>query len=274
MSTRTWIRIAEFIVIAALSVAVFVSWRADRRDRAQLAATLAAANQQLSAADTRQRDRDAQLRKTLSSLAAEKRATLTPAQILRDLPTALPLPSPITLLDGAQSTPPEFHAAPGIGGLTGAPSRRVEKTPQVPEAQPAPTASGSSPVTGPSSSQSASSASEPTAGNAALRDSSKAPSGAQAVQGQGSGSPPAVIPASDLRPLYDFALDCQACRAKLAAAQGDLVDEQAKTAALTKERNEAVQAAKGGSLWRRLRRATKWFAIGALTGAAASRLVH
>jgi hypothetical protein len=30
-----------------------------------------------------------------------------------------------------------------------------------------------------------------------------------------------IIPAEDLKPLYDFTLDCKACEAKLSATQGD-----------------------------------------------------
>jgi hypothetical protein len=81
----------------------------------------------------------------------------------------------------------------------------------------------------------------------------------------------AVIPSQDLKPLYDFALDCKSCQAKLTAAQGDLADEKAKTAALTKERDAALKAAKGGSVLNRLARAAKWFAIGAAAGALAAK---
>jgi hypothetical protein len=78
----------------------------------------------------------------------------------------------------------------------------------------------------------------------------------------------------DLKPLYDFTLDCKACQAKLAASQGDLTDEKAKTVVLTKERDEAVRAAKGGNILQRVARAAKWLAIGAALGAVASRAVH
>jgi hypothetical protein len=84
----------------------------------------------------------------------------------------------------------------------------------------------------------------------------------------------AVIPAEDLKPLYDFTLDCKACQTKLAAAQGDLTDEKTKTVTLTKERDEAVRTAKGGSLLQRITRAAKWFAIGAAAGAIAARAAH
>lgn len=87
-----------------------------------------------------------------------------------------------------------------------------------------------------------------------------------------SGPAPVVIPPEDLKPLYDFASDCQACQAKLAAAQADLKDEQAKSKALERERDSALQAAKGGSIWRRIKRAAKWLAIGAAAGAIAAKV--
>ena len=40
----------------------------------------------------------------------------------------------------------------------------------------------------------------------------------------------AVIPGEDLKPLYDFTIDCKACQSKLTAAQADLTDEKTKTA--------------------------------------------
>src|SRR5438445_3624396 len=97
MATRLYLRLAEFLVAATLAIALLSAWRADRRDRAQLAADLAAANQTLAQASSRQHDRDAQLLQTLAALAAEKRVNTTPAQILRELPKQIPLPVPVTL---------------------------------------------------------------------------------------------------------------------------------------------------------------------------------
>jgi hypothetical protein len=201
MSTRLWLRLAEFLIIATLGVAGLAAWRSDRRDRAQLAADLAAAKQLLAQADARQHDRDAHLLQTLASIAAEKRNVTTPAQIVREFPQQIPLPSPIAL-------------------------------------QPAPRSEGEEPG----------------------HPAKKTPVPTQAV-----------IPGEDLKPLYDFTLDCKACQAKLAASQGDLTDERAKTAVLTRERDEAVRAAKGGSLLRRITRNAKWVAIGAAAGAIAAK---
>jgi hypothetical protein len=81
----------------------------------------------------------------------------------------------------------------------------------------------------------------------------------------------AQIPIADLKPLYDFAVDCKSCQLKLDASQRDLIDEKSKTAALTKERDAAVRAANGGSVLRRVARAAKWFVIGAAAGVALAR---
>jgi predicted nucleic acid-binding Zn ribbon protein len=81
----------------------------------------------------------------------------------------------------------------------------------------------------------------------------------------------AEIPEADLKPLYDFVQDCRACQAQLAAANANLTDEQARSAALARERNAAVTAAKGGGFWRQLKRNTKWLAIGAAVGVVLAR---
>jgi type II secretory pathway pseudopilin PulG len=79
-----------------------------------------------------------------------------------------------------------------------------------------------------------------------------------------------VIAGPDLKPLYDFALDCKTCQAKLVAAQSDLTDEKGKSTILIKERDDALRVARGGSIWQRVGRATKWILIGAAAGHIAS----
>jgi hypothetical protein len=196
MLTKYWIHLAELAIAILLTVAIYFSWRADQRDRAQLAAELAATKQLLAAAAVRQHDRDTQLAQTLATLAAEKRTIVTPAQIIRELPAQLPLPSPI-VLQSAQALP-------------NSPTPRTN----------------------------------------------------------------AVIPAEELKPLYDFTIDCKTCQAKLATAQSDLADERQKTAALTRERDDALRIARGGSAWRRITRAARWFLIGAAAGAVAAKAAH
>jgi hypothetical protein len=211
MPIRYWIRIVELAFVFTLALAWFFSWRADRSDRMQLAAELAATKQLVAAADAQQHTRDAQLAETLKSLAEEKRAVITPAQIIRDLPRELGLPSPIVL-----------QTSPAVS-------------------------SNNAPVqTG-----------KPASGNDSPASNAKP---AQAI-----------LPAEDLKPLYDFTIDCKACQAKLATSQSDLADEQKKTSALTKERDDALRIAKGGTAWRRIGRAAKWLLIGAAAGALAAK---
>jgi len=80
----------------------------------------------------------------------------------------------------------------------------------------------------------------------------------------------AEIPAADLAPLYDYVQDCRACQLQLTAAKQNATDDAAKIRALTRERDAAVTAAKGGSFWLRLKRNAHWLAIGAAVGAVTS----
>jgi len=77
----------------------------------------------------------------------------------------------------------------------------------------------------------------------------------------------AQIPAADLASLYDYVQDCRACQLQLTAAKQNATDDAAKIRALTRERDAAVTAAKGGSFWLRLKRNAHWLAIGAAVGA-------
>jgi hypothetical protein len=83
-------------------------------------------------------------------------------------------------------------------------------------------------------------------------------------------APPATatIPQLDLKPIFDAIEDCRACRAELDAARADLHDEHEKIAAVATQRDAALQTAKGGSFWKRVKRAGKWFVLGVGVGAA------
>ena len=208
MTLQSLLKLIAAISATVLCLAAFFSWRAEQRDRAQLASELAATKKLLADADARQHERDAQLTQTLAGLLKEKQTITTPIQIVRELPKEIPLPLPISLKSD-QSKPPNNTAADFIDN---------------------------------SHNSSAASTSEP-----AKND--------QPAQ--------AVIPQQDLKPLYDFALDCTACQARLSAAQSDLTDEKTKTTALARERDDALRVARGGSIWHRIARAGKWFALGA-----------
>lgn len=224
MTPRIGLRLAELLVLVLLAIAIVESWRADRRDRAQLATQLAAAQQTISEAATHQKDRDAALTQTLAQIAELKQSVVTPAQILNALPKTIALPAPFTLtapnIRPSADTPPAHSAEDPHHQRAASPDGNLPTNPYPKNAGP---------------------------------------------------STGAVIPAADLRPLYDFALDCQACRAKLAAAQSDLADEKTKSAALAQQRDAALRAAKGGSVLRRIERAAKWFALGAAAGALAAK---
>lgn len=82
------------------------------------------------------------------------------------------------------------------------------------------------------------------------------------------------IPQVDLKPLYDALQDCRATTIERDADKQTLADQQARLAALTRERDAALEAAHGGSFWSRLKRGAKWFVIGAAVGAAAYSTSH
>jgi hypothetical protein len=82
-------------------------------------------------------------------------------------------------------------------------------------------------------------------------------------------APVANLPVADLKPLYDFGVACQECKLELAAAKADRADDALKLTAVTKERDAAVNAAKGGTKWQILKRSAKWLAIGVAVGAGA-----
>jgi hypothetical protein len=217
MSWKLILRFGELSATIVLATSLFLAWRAERNDRAKLAADLATAQQSLTQATERQRSRDADLLQTLASLAAQKRQVRTPEQILRDLPQQIPLPQPI-----------------------------IQAPMQVPAAE------------------------TTTTGDAAVSTETSTASTLKEAK-PGGPEPQAIIPAADLKPLYDFAVDCKACQAKLAAAQSDLADEKSKTSWLTKERDAAVRTSKGGGTFQRAARAAKWLLIGAAAGTLAAR---
>lgn len=86
----------------------------------------------------------------------------------------------------------------------------------------------------------------------------------------------ASIPQVDLPALRDSLESCRECQARLGVAQQDLASRDARLkiageqlSAMQRERDAAMQAAKGGGFWTRLKRNAKWFAIGVGMGAGA-----
>jgi hypothetical protein len=246
MTLPGWLRLAEITLVLLLAGAVILAWREARSDRAQLQSQLAAANQAIAAATARQQDHNAKLSDALAAIAAEKKAAVTPGQLLAAIAQEVGLPSPLSL----QSAKPRVNS----------PAGNPSATPASP-ILPSPSLSSSSQPSRNLPSPSPPSPNLPSPSSAA--PSTELPS-----------APAAQIPAADLQPLYDYVLNCKACQAKLNAAQADLADEKLKTTALTQSRDAALRAAKGGSTWQRTTRALKWFAIGAAAGALAAKTAH
>jgi hypothetical protein len=231
--TRRTIEIAAFCVTMLVAAMAVHAWLASRDDQQRLASTLAAQKQLLDAADTREHARQSALDDTLAQIEKLKRATQTPEEILRDLPKYLSLPQPITLTRAAVEP-----SAPPTGQGNAPPASAA-----IPESAAA------------DQSRDRSSPAKP---SAVARGSLDLPS-----------VPAAQIPSADLKPLYDYVQDCRACQTQLAAAKQNASDDASKIVALTRERDAAITAAKGGAFWRRLRRNAIWFGIGAALGAAA-----
>jgi hypothetical protein len=240
---RNTLEISGILLAVLLAAMAFHAWLTEHDDRLRMQATIATQKQALDAADTRERDRAARLKDTLAQIEALKHQAQTPAQIVRDLPNFLSLPQPITL------NPPQ-SAAPATQQGTAQPKSGPCLTQK----------------DCPSPASASSSAATPVDAVPGLESSSPA---ATTDQQDLPDAPSAQIPAADLKPLFDYVQDCRSCQAQLTAAKQNATDNATKLTALTRERDAAVTAAKGGTFWQRLRRNALWFAVGAGAGAVA-----
>ncbi len=260
--TRRTLEIAAFCAALLAAALAIHAWLASRADQQRLQATLDAQKKILDAADASERARQTALSDTLAQIENLKRTTQTPEQILRDLPKYLALPQPIALVR------PDNSAAGNPGQGIDDPTRVGIPSEPAASGEPRDLASHSSPP---------SAATGHVAQAAAVAASSSTPSQATplpnspSVTCNPSDNCAAQIPAADLKPLYDYVQDCRECQAQLAAAKQNSADDATKIAALTRERDAAVTAAKGGAFWRRLRRDAFWFAVGAAGGYIASK---
>jgi hypothetical protein len=268
--TRRTIEIAAFCVALLLGAMAVHAWLASRDEQRRLASTLATQKQLLDAADARERTRQSALDDTLAQIENLKRATQTPAQILRELPKYLSLPQPITMAPTAANGSATPANRQGSGQSA---TRTVQPESAAAEEPKGPTGTDDRPPTG---------AGKPTlppqdvAQAPAQVKIPQRPSTVPAASSQTcdpAGNCSAQIPSADLKPLFDYVQDCRACQAQLAAAKQNTSDDATKIAALTRERDAAVTAAKGGTFWRRVRRNAEWFAVGAALGAAAGYTV-
>lgn len=240
---RRPLELAAFAAAALVAAMAVHAWLASRADQLRLHATLSAQRQLVDAAARRESVRDAALRQSLARIDALERARQTPRQIVRALPGLLALPRPIALVPA--------QPAPANAAASGAAAEQGTGAPE--------------------NSSANSASAEPRAPGGANASAGKAALPAAASVAAASGGAVAQIPAADLKPLYNFAEGCRACQLRLAAAARDRADDAAKLAAVTRERDAAVTAAKGGRFWQRLRRNAEWFAIGAAAGFAAAK---
>lgn len=248
--TRRTIEIVAFLAALLLAALALHAWLASRNEQVRLQSTLDAQKKIIDAADARESGRNANLSDALAQIAAIKRTVQTPEQIVRDLSTYLSLPQPIKLV-----TPGAAGATIGDVTTAGKPSGQGTIL------QPRDGAKDDSAQQGNSQSSSSEASSNPAANP--LPD---APSATEASSCDPAAGCVAQIPAADLKPLDSYVQDCRACQDQLSVAKQNSADDALKIAALTKDRDAAVTAAKGGTFWRRLRRNAEWFAVGAATG--------
>jgi hypothetical protein len=244
MNPKHYIAIS-ICLMAAFTIGLF-SWSEARQAREQLQSTLATDKQLLAQLDASERERASNLKDSLEAIAAIKREVNTPSQILRALPLYLPLPQPLTVVDTSQAHPHNSSVPTevAVNSNSGAGDRTTSAPQANPKRDEAKTIQNS--------------AADPN------------PKKEQTLPQQLPDAPPVEMPQADLKPLFDFVQDCRACKARLAAAQASLKDEQSRSATLTQERDAAVKAARGGSFWARLKHAATWFAIGVAAGAVAT----
>ena len=240
---RRTLEIAAFCAALLIAALAIHAWLSSRDEQQHLQTTLATQKQVLDAADAREHTREATLNDALAKIEKLKRATQTPQQIVRDLPNYLPLPQPITL------APPATDASAQQG------TALPEKSAPARNAQPAHTPSDASPP-------------QP---QAAALPSPPQPT-VPCNPADAASNCVVEMPSADLKPLYDFTQNCRECQLRLAAAQQDHADDLTKLDSLTRERDAAITAAKGGTFWRRLRRNALWFVIGAGVGAASAHI--
>jgi|HubBroStandDraft_6_1064221.scaffolds.fasta_scaffold00629_1 hypothetical protein len=254
--TRRTLELVGFIAALLLATLAFHAWLASHDEQQRLQATLAAQKQLLDAADVRENDRNAALNSTLAQIAKLKTASLSPEEILRDLQQELSLPQPITLAAQRASASAESKPTPIAKKFAGASSEFL----------------ASSSITSSSAPSNANRQGTATAEiTVQPAPAAPAPDRSTDLRQILPSAPQAQIPAADLKPLFDFVQDCRSCQAQIAVAKLNAADDAAKIAALTRERDAALTAGKGGSFMRRLRRNAEWLAAGAALGYLAAK---
>jgi hypothetical protein len=291
--TRRTVELLAFIAALLLAALAFHAWLAAHDEQQRLQSTLATQKQLIDAADARERDRNTALNATLAQIAKLKATTQTPQEILSGLQQYLQLPQPITLQanPATNAIPTQSARTNGAGTQTTISERIAPSASEPPSNAPPGLSNASSPTTPASTSTQVDASPEgiqpsdkPSTGTQegtrppqnfpASSRSEAIPASPSAVlpnQPSSAATADATIPAADLKPLYDFVQDCRACQAQLVAAKQNSADDAAKLASLSRERDAAITAAKGGTFWRRLRRNAAWLAAGTALGYLAAK---
>ena len=301
---RRTLQISAVIAAVILVAMVFYSWLASQDEQLRMKTTIAAQKQQLDAADARERARATALDQTLAQIQKLKHDTQTPEEILSQLPQYLNLPQPITLNPPSAQNPQTAVTSEAAQGKKkkGTGLHLFGRSWFSPKTAPAgsderASASAANSLIGEAANSKADFALNdattqtpasvdgkyPTKSSPSADAADELPDAANRTQAPSSREriPTAVgqdaattssaqIPTADLKPLYDYVQDCRSCQAQLAAAQQTRTDDAAKFTAMTRERDAALTAAKGGTIWRRFRHNLNWFVLGAAAGAAAS----
>jgi len=250
MSQRM-IEISLFLGALLLAVLATHAYLVSRTEEQKLQSTLTSQNQIISDAATRQKQRDTALAATLADIAKQKADKQSPQELADALAKVLALPEPIHLVPNAVPNvvgkPLSLSAPAGrpsrgtLSALTSVTKRLKSATPAKSSAalqldnpdpqQPkhVPPAAGSDSFHPPALSHGLA-ATQSTLPEPPCPKSSKCP------QAPDPAELPVELPVDDLKPLYNFALDCRACQAQLAVAKQNATDDAAKIAALTRER--------------------------------------
>jgi hypothetical protein len=177
-------RTLEFVFAALLAVALALAlnaWHGAALERAALDATLKTGKADQADLAKQSAAVIQDLKERVAALEQVKAQAVTPAQIVREIPTFLPqsLPAPVATITAPAPAGSPPNTPPQIAGLE--------------------------------------------------------------------------VPAVDMKPLFDQLVDCKECAVKLAAAEGQESIDADKIKSLTTERDAALKAAKGGSVWHRVK---------------------
>ena len=273
MSIKSTLQLIATTLIVILTISITIAWRAEQQARAQLEQQLKSAQAQITAA-ARQSARNAALNQQLAQLQKSQAITKSPNEILNALPNVLPLLNPL-ILQAAPTRPqsntpvilPALSEREAWGTRFAAVASRGPHSSLSSITDPCASATGAPPVA--QASACVPTGAPPPVPKGESSRNSRSPTGSDS-----SPATPIILPTEDLKPLYDHAIQCKECQLRLATAQANLKDEQAKTAAVSRELTDALRASKGGSALRRVTRAAKWFVVGAAIGAAATKLSH